>query len=166
MSKPARTELSVFMDEQVYPRLYDGLDTIFPEFGFTPRDGKWEATHWPADFPIQVEHPRPERLQCYNAAPWTLYIHGRGGMLWLQYWNKGKPVTGAVFVELCRYAASKVNVPFPERELSEEEREQARRWEDRKTLLCTVDAECQAYLWTPSGIAVLSATYSSLMRLD
>jgi hypothetical protein len=149
------------MDEQVYPRLYDGLDTFFPEFGFVERGGKWEATIWPADFPIDVDDPRPERIQCYEDAPWMFHLHGRGSMAWLVYMNKGKPLAG-VFEEVCRYAASKANVPFPAREVTEEEREQARRWEERKIMLRLMITGCQAYLLSPSGAA--ARDYMTLAR--
>jgi hypothetical protein len=147
-----RTKLSIFMEEKVYPQLYERLPEIFPEFGFVNRGDKYEATLWPDNFPVAVDNPRPERIQCYANAPWMFHLHGRWSMLWLVYVNKGKPLAG-VFEVVCEFLAKKVDVPFPDRQMTEEEREQARRWEERKTLLGLIFTGCQAYLFSPAGTA-------------
>jgi protein gp37/site-specific DNA-adenine methylase len=161
VDKPTRTKLNVFMEDQVYPTLYAKLDEFFPEFGFTRKGDKWEATLWPADFPIAVEDPRPERIQAYPNTPAIFHVHGRRSMPWTEYVNKGRPLTG-VYEIACEFLAKKVGVPFPKYPITDAEREQARQWEERKHMLPYIVGICQAYLFSPAGTA--AREYMTLIR--
>ena len=149
--KPRRTDLSRHLEEVVYPALYDRLQDAFPEFAFAQRGAVKEATRWPAGFPLEVEHPRPERLQCYADSPYRLWVHGRHHLRWLDYVNGGRKPMGPDFLAAVRKLCDLAGVQFPEREVSAEEEEQARAWEMRRVLLATVLASCQEVLWSPRG---------------
>ncbi len=47
----ARVDLGELLDREVYPALFNHLDTAFPEFGWKKRGTAWTATAWPSGFP-------------------------------------------------------------------------------------------------------------------
>jgi DNA primase len=85
---------------------------------------------------------------------WRCPACGAGGGP-LQYWHwlrggQGSP-RGRDFVEGVRYFAEKVGLPLPERKVSPEEHEQARRREARRAVLETLIAHGQDVLWSERG---------------
>jgi hypothetical protein len=140
------------MDEEVFTRLYDQLDVAWPEFGFDPRGDRWVATDCPAGFPSPGGEVRPDRIMCYADAPHAFHVQGLWSMSWARYLNKGKPL-GGVYEEVCRGLAKKVGVPFPELDLTDADREDARRWEERRDLLRQMIRLCRDYLFSPHGVA-------------
>lgn len=145
------TDLSTFLDTEVYPALFDRLDSAFPEFGWTRRGGRWEATTWPAGFPVPVEHKNPGRLVVYPDRKHWVKVHGHSGLRWLDYVNHGTKPTGPDFVEAVRNLANLAMVAFPEREETEEERQRREQQEARRTALEAVTAFCQQILWSQRG---------------
>src|SRR5262249_1415077 len=65
---------------------------------------------------------------------------------------KGSP-RGEEFADVVRKLAALVGVPFPEWELTQEEKEAARRSEARRGILETVTLACQQALWSDAGLA-------------
>lgn len=73
--------------------------------------------------------------------------------LWRLQGGVGSSPRGRDFVEVVRRLCDLAGVPFPERQLSEEERERARLRDVRRALLESVIAICQEHLWSPAGRA-------------
>jgi hypothetical protein len=152
--KPAatvrRTDLSRLLDDEVYPRLYDQLPAAFPEFGFVQRGGSYVATTWPADFPLEVNHPNPDRLACYPNSRFGVMCHGHHLIPWTSYLNRGVRPTGEDFIVVVRQLCRLVGVALPEQVRTPEEVEACRRWEKRRGLLAAVVKIGQAVLWACS----------------
>jgi len=129
--------LGDFLDREVYPALFDRLDSAFPEFGWEKVGRRWRATTWPGGFPYQVEHKRPDRLEAFENTPWCVHIHGHESLTWLAYLNHGTQPRGDAFLEATRELCRRAGVDFPERELSEEEKEEARKRGARRAILET-----------------------------
>lgn len=136
--KTGERDLGDLLVLEVYPSLFERLDAAFPEFGWKRKGGAWEATQWPASFPFSVGHENPDRLMVYPDRPWWVKVHGHGGVRFLDYVNGGTKPVGPDFPEAVRKLADLAGVPFPERELSEEEREKARKREGRRSVLAVV----------------------------
>ena len=144
-------DFGVFLDTQVYPALFDRLDHAFPEFGWTRRGSRWEATSWPAGFPVAAEHETPGRLTVYPDRKHWVKVHGHAGLRWLDYVNHGTKPTGADFVEAVRTLANLAGVPMPEREETDEQRRQREQREARRTVLEAVVAYCHEVLLSARG---------------
>jgi DNA primase len=141
-----------FLDREVYPALFARLDSAFPEFEWKRRGATaWEATVWPAGFPYPVEHKTPDRLMVYADRPWWIKVHGHTGVRFLDYVNGGTRPVGPAFPDAVRKLAKLAGVPFPERELSEEEREKVHKREGRRAALEAVIAHAQEVLFSVAG---------------
>jgi len=149
--KPIRTRLSQFLEEQVYPTVFSRLTEIFPEFAFVARGAKFQATEWPADFPIQAMDPRPDRLQVDAARPWGVHCHGHRSIQWLTYLNHGVPPRGRAFIDAVRDLCTRAGVPFPEGEPTEQELRKSRDWEARREALSAIVERCQLEILSPKG---------------
>jgi cellulose biosynthesis protein BcsQ len=67
-------DLGDFLDREVYPALFDRLDSAFPEYRFRRKGNRWEAT---ADATRSLpDKPRPARVNCYVNRPWGLVTQG------------------------------------------------------------------------------------------
>ena len=67
-------DLGEFLEQEVYPALFERLDAAFPDFGWQRKGNRWEAT---------AEHtrtlagsPRPDRVQAYDNTPFGFQIQG------------------------------------------------------------------------------------------
>jgi DNA primase len=149
--RDGQTDLGSFLDEEVYPALFERLDAAFPEFHWVQKGGHWVATSWPPDFPYPVGDRHPDRLMVYPDRPWWIKVHGHSGVRFLDYVNGGRKPEGPEFIEAVRTLATLAGVALPEREVSEEEREQARKREVRRSLLEAASAYGQEVLWSPRG---------------
>jgi DNA primase len=148
----ARTDLGILLEEMVYPALFARLESAYTEFTFrTNGNGAKIATNFPPTIPITVQDKRPERLVCYAQTPWQFMVHGHGAVRWIDYENGGHKPTGPDFLKVTRTLCEKAGVPFPEVEMTEEEREKAARWEERRTVLNAVLIYCQKALWHDVG---------------
>jgi DNA primase catalytic core len=116
--KPSFPDLSTFLDREVYPSLFDSLDTAFPEFGWKRnRSGGWTATT--RETTKQVVNARPDRVVCNQ--PVGFYAHGGSAVRWLDYVNGGSHPRGSEFPEAVRTLAKHAGIPFPEIEWTEEQ---------------------------------------------
>ena len=143
--------LGDFLDSVVIPALYDRLGSAFPEFRFERTRGNWTAAAWPDDFPYPVEDKRPGRLRCHERHPYFLNIHGHHGMTWTAYVNHGRQPSGPEYVDVVRELCTRAGVDFPERELTEEEKEEARKREARRAILEITIAHAREALDTDAG---------------
>jgi DNA primase len=146
-AKAALNDLAALLQQEVYPRLFDHLDAAFPEYAFVKRGDAWEATRWPGDFPCPAVHQTPGRLMCYPDRQYGVKVHGRGVVRWLDILNRGTKPTGGDFPRIVRILCEKSGVRFPEREMTEEEAEASRLWEERRALLAAVETVRRQLLW-------------------
>lgn len=149
MTGPHRP-LGEFLDQDVYPALYQRLDSAFPEFGWRQGTGHWTATSWPAGFPCAVEHEHPDRLMVYEDRPYWVKVHGHEGVRWLEYVSGSQQLRGAAFVDAVRRLAELAGVPLPEQPLPQEQVEAAQRVETRRAILTCIAKICHAELMRES----------------
>jgi hypothetical protein len=150
--KVVRTDLGIYLEEQVYPALYDRLENAFLEFVFRDDGGDRKvATLFPAD--LEAENRNPGRIVCNSERPWQFMTFGRRAIRWLDYVNGGQKPRGRRFIECVRDLCERAGVPFPGQEMTPEQRDQAARWEERRTVLAAVLEICQESLWTETGRA-------------
>jgi len=146
--KPLFPDLSSFLDDAVYPSLFDRLDLAFPEFGWKRnRKGGWTATN--RDTTKRVVDARPDRVVCNQ--PVGFYVHGGDAIRWLDYVNGGNQPRGADFPEAVRLLAGRAEVPFPEIEWTDEQKATARRTARVRNLHEDFWAVAQAELASPRG---------------
>jgi len=149
----ASVDLVRFMDEEVYPVLYSRLDSAFPEFGWRKGTNRWTATSWPSGFPFQVENERPDRLMVYEDNPARIVVHGHYGeeVHLLAYVSGGSFPRGKDFVDRSRELAEKAGVDFPEKRLTSEEADRARKKEARRSALADLMSWARSVLWSSAG---------------
>jgi DNA primase len=149
-------DLDTYLDEIVYPALFERLNESFPEFRWKRRGKHWVAKCWPRDFPDPARERRPDRLMVYANRPWWIKVHGHQGVRFLAYVNGGRKPDGAAFVEAVRTLCARAGVPFPEQPLTPEAAALLRDRELRRAALDTVIALVQNVLWSPRGKAARS----------
>ncbi|NSW58594.1 MAG: toprim domain-containing protein [Armatimonadetes bacterium] len=111
------SDLSFFLDEELYPALWERLDSAFPEFGFVLRGDHWQATHETATRALPGA-PRPDRVWAYRDTPFGIKIHGGGFVPWLEYAAGQSSLRGEAFLNAVRDLCLRAGVSFPERERS------------------------------------------------
>ena len=142
-------DLVGFLEREVFPSLFSRLASAFPEFGFKQKGRFWEATnegHTKAYFAA-----RPGRVLAYENTPFGFQIHGGEFVSWLAYVAGGTTPRGKEFVAAVRKLADLAGVPFPEREWTPAEREQAEKRERRGSLLEAFLAVSKAALLNDKG---------------
>jgi DNA primase len=144
-------DLDNILTQQVYPALFERLDTAFPEFGFERHGDHWVATKWPPSFPYSVEHRHPDRLVVYRDRPYWIKVHGHSGVRLLDLVNGGRKPVGAEFLIAARKLFELAGVPFPVRQLTPEQEQAARVREERRAILDAVIAYSQDRLWSDEG---------------
>src|SRR4051812_18781963 len=103
-------DLSRFLDEEVIPVVFERLDTVFPDFNWQRKATGWEATTWPGDFPMPVEHRNPERLVVYKNRPYWIKVHGHTGVRLIDLINGGSKPSGKEWPEAIRKLARAAGV--------------------------------------------------------
>lgn len=142
--------LGDFLDHEVYPHL--SVEDIFtdPAHAWKERGTKWKGgCPWHESKSGSSFTVDPESLRwncaggCGGGSP-TQYLHGL---------KTGTPSTpfAVDFLEIAKELARRAGVPFPERELSEEEKVAARAREARRTALDVVISRAEEVLWSPAG---------------
>lgn len=159
-------DLGAYLDEVVFPALFDRLPYAFPAFGWVKKGGNvWEATSWPADFPEAVGDKRPERLRVYKTqvkegrtleARHRIKVHGHGVVRFLDLVTHGRTPRGPEYLEAVRSLCDLAGVSFPEREYSSEELERRQKVEARRSVLEVVTEYAQGVLFSPAGKEALS----------
>ena len=92
--KPIFPNLSAFLDTEVYPSLFESLDTAFNKFGWKRnRSGGWTATT--RETTKRAINARPDRVVCNQ--PVGFYAHGGSAVRWLDYVNGGSHPRGSEF---------------------------------------------------------------------
>jgi AAA domain/Toprim domain len=144
-------ELDGYLDGTVYPTLFDRLPTAFPEFGWSKHGDTWEAGNWPSDFPYPVNAKRPDRLMVYRDRPWWIKVHGHDGVRFLDLVNGGRRPKGDEFLPAIKQLCERAGVACPERHLTHEQQERARRFERRRSVLEDFVAYCAGVLQSERG---------------
>ena len=142
-------DLGEFLEQEVYPALFERLDAAFPDFGWQRKGNRWEAT---------AEHtrtlagsPRPDRVQAYDNTPFGFQIQGGDFVRWLNYVNGGTKPTGSDFIEMARRLSDLAGVPFPERQRTPAELAVAEHRYARQSVMDDALHLCQETLSSEQG---------------
>lgn len=154
-ARSSAADLQAFLDDVVYPQLFNRLPEAFPEFGWVERGSAWVATTWPSGFPCSVGHEVPERLTVYPDRPYWMKVHGHAGVRFLDYVNNGRRPTGEEFLVAVRHLAERAgaDTTILKRQLSADDIKRVRIRELRRAVLHLVYAQCQDALWSEAGLA-------------
>ena len=147
-----RPGLGDFLDQDVYPKL--SVEDVFTspahawrERGKTWKGGcPWHESKSGSSFTVDEDSLRWWCGGCQIGGSPTQYLHGL---------KTGSPSTpnGDDFVEIARELARMSGVPFPSRELTEEEKARGRAREARRSVLDVVISHAAEVLWSPAGEA-------------
>ncbi len=144
-------DLDSYLANEVYPLLFNRLDIAFPDFQWEKRGDHWVARRWPSDFPLEVEHRRPDRLVVYRDRPYWITAHGHGGVRLLDLINGGRRPSGAEFSAALLRICELAGVPAPQRRFNSHQEELARTKEVRRSILDIAVGHIQDALWSPAG---------------
>jgi DNA primase catalytic core len=110
-----QNNLGELLEKEVYPALWDRLDTAFPEFGFKRKGDHWIATDESASRRLSGS-PRPERVWVYSDSPFGIKIHGGEFITWIVYVSGHSSPRGLEFITAVRELCQRSGVLFPEME--------------------------------------------------
>jgi hypothetical protein len=142
--------LGEFFDAEVRPRLTADIVFMHPSHGFKADGAKlrggcpWHDSKSGTSFYVDTRTLAWRCPACQAGGGPLQYLHRLAG-------GAGASPRAEDFVRVVRRACELAGVPFPEHELSEEEKERARRKECRRAVLATVIFICQERLWSPAG---------------
>ena len=109
MARDRPIDLGDFLDQEIYPALFDRLDTAFPEFGWRRNGSRWIATNDAHARSLQGA-PRPDRVNAYENTPFGFVVHGSAFTSWPQYLNGERTPSGQDFVHTVRELADRAGV--------------------------------------------------------
>lgn len=95
-----------FLEDEVLPRLFDRLDSAFPEFGWKRTTRGWTATD--RETTKRLTGARPGRVVCN--APMGFLVHGGESVLWTAYVNGGTVPRGEAYVDAVKDLAGRAGV--------------------------------------------------------
>jgi DNA primase len=149
VNKKAGPDLALFLDEEIRPRLTAEMLFVHPAHKWQKNGDKWRG-----GCPWHDSHSGTAFYIDELALTWRCPACNRGGGP-VQYLHQlqggsGSP-RGADFVDVLRKLAELVNIPFPEAELTEEQREHARLRDVRRAILEDTYRHCAALLSTDAG---------------
>jgi len=167
MSAPYRFDLNNYLDNEVYPRLFERADAVFPDYGFLRRGNHWENTR-------AVGDSEPKKVWLYRATPWHLFDHKTKVSRRVIEVLCGANLRGADFIRALSRLAEQAGVAPPDWQTDPDALarfEQAHRREGlldsfldvcRKYLLGDNGSDARAYLAT-RGFAELEAVELGLV---
>ena len=132
---PAGVTLGDFLENEVLPRVFERLDSAFPEFGWTRSSRGWTATD--RETTKRLTGARPGRVVCN--APMGFLVHGAGPTSWAAYMNGGATPRGEDFLRVVRELAQRAGVDASALDRTPTPEETARR-EARDRRLSTLEA--------------------------
>ena len=139
--------LVALLEEEVLPRLFERLDTAFPEFGWEPTQEGWVATSREAT--KRLLDARPERVICNR--PFGYYAHGGESRSWLAHVNGGQAPRGEAFVAAVTRLCELAGVPAPGDKISAKDQRALHRAEARREALEAVTKITQQAYRGPLG---------------
>lgn len=95
-----------FFEQQVAPIVFERLDELFPEFGFTRDQHGWRATN--NETTRAFFGARAERVVCHQSG--GFYIHGQGPIPWLSHLESGQMPRGRDYVDAVRRLAQAAGI--------------------------------------------------------
>lgn len=138
-------DLKELLEQEIYPSLWKGLDSAFPEFEFklSKNSRYWVATNEQASRTLPGS-PRPNRVMAYADTSFGFTIQGVQFITWITYLSGESSPKGARFIEIVRELCQRAGVHFPEQE------PQAGR-PKREAILELALTLCEKALWRKEG---------------
>ncbi len=152
------TDIDSLLNEEIYPALYELLDTAFPEFGFVKKNGHWVATLRDGCSRLPGS-PRPDRVYCYENSKYCIKIQGADVARWLDYVNGCIKPIGKDFLSSVGKLGRLTGISYPgftsnkmhsKRKLYDDNKF-AQNQKTRTEVLEAIIALCQRCLGTPKG---------------
>lgn len=103
---PGRASPVAFFEEQVAPVVFERLDELFPEFGFTRDQHGWRATN--NETTRAFFGARADRVVCHQIG--GFYVHGQGPVPWLSHIESGAMPRGRDYVDAVRRLAQAAGI--------------------------------------------------------
>jgi putative DNA primase/helicase len=151
-------DLGTLLHQEVYPRLNVGDVFKHKDHDFHGNASKvrggcpWHESESGTSFNVSLPSLLWYCGGCDVGGTPVDYLHK------LQHGVRSRP-RGADFVAVARRLFELAGVPFPERELTEEEKERGRRADVRRSILQVVNAHCRDLLATDSPAAAAARAY-------
>lgn len=144
------TDISEFLNQQVYPAIIQSPDTAFPEFGFKQTSDGWRAT---SDYTRSLPgSPNPKRVEIYNNVPFGFTVHGGEFRTWMAELAGGSFPKGKEYVETAKELTKRAGLQFPDSHSSADVAK-AEKIERRSTLMEIFLSLCKCSLLGENGKA-------------
>lgn len=145
-------QLSTFLDQQVLPRLFDQLDSAFPEMGWKRQGSTWVATNetW-----CRATHScRADRVTCYENSKHCYLVQGDDTRVtWVSYvMGVGSP-RGRDFVTAVERLAQKAGVEMPDDGTPQEAKRFSIEWARRQVAALHANAAALEWLTKTRGFS-------------
>jgi DNA primase len=143
--------LQEFLETELFPRLTPELIYTHPAHQWHRSPGKWRG-----GCPWHESRSGTSFYVSTDSLLWRCPACDIGGgpiqYLWRLKGHTGSP-RGSDFIGLIKELCARVGIAFPERELSDEERETARKRDVRRAILAAVAEHAAGVLWSARGDA-------------
>lgn len=135
-----------FVQEQLYPEIYEHLDTIFPEMGFRRFSGGWRS---PKKLDgTESSSPRPDKSVVTRRKPQRVLEQGGDSLSLIDFYSS---LNGVDFLEAVKRLSAAVGLELPPME----ESESYRAYKERQEELERASASMERDLFTDGGRSTL-----------
>lgn len=105
--------LDRWLQNELYPELWNKLPQIFPEFGFISKNSHFQATNKNTT-KLLPGQPRPDRVCVYPKSAFGFQIHGESFITWISYLNSFQKPLGQDYIIVIKELSKRAGVPLPE----------------------------------------------------